>query len=907
MKFEGIKYGQDTSAYWNQAPLMKWTVSYNGTTFYTAAPAMPNSDLTIYGTSQRGSSTIHYYEYKNGQTTTIQVKPDYTVGASDWSFTSEDYIEIPGFTYHTSSKSGSQYYIYYTRNQYSLSFKNGSQLIDKGKFLYQADISGVIDSDDSLKNPQYTGNDPEGFTFAGWYTTEQCLDGTEWDPEGATMPANNVILYAKWAPVSHDVKLYITKEDWENGIQYLDTMHVQHNTPAQEPARPANGSYNFVGWFYMEDGQEKAFDFSIPVRKDLELYGRWYADELATYTIKYAVKNSDGTLTYIASDTKGNALAGYDKTFDAKTGTDLDPQYQSGYYPVTNSHNVPIKLGVDNTYTFLYVERNKVQYTVKYLEKDTNVVLHTEKVATTSEAIHTENFIYISGYRPNAYQQRLVLSANEMENVITFYYTKDLTHAPVLVKHYLQNAAGTGYNTTNPYITTTDLDAVINANYAVDVIQTLDGFAFSHAEASHEVNGVKTSVTVTVNGVNTQVSAVVTKEGLLIELYYDRVYYPYEFQFMLQGTNTALHAPIRGTAMYGSQVTQGALSIPGYTCQVANYAITIQIEDGTTAVKNIRIFYYVEQTVGITYVPVGGGTTTPGSQTNIPVLSGNVGGSTATPNAGYVFKGWFMDQACTIPVDSSWLNGNKITPAKTKTYGDVLGYESATYYAKFEEIKVTINYVVDGPVGCGVVTPGYENLGASTGTPNGSVAAPSSSAYKFVGWYSDADCTKLVSSEAEFVPTKNATALWVDGTTYYAKFEYNLTSLTINKVTTDKSGNPKDYTSVDDNQTFIFDIYDGNTLVTTVTVHAGTNWKIVIDGLTVGQTYRIVERTDWSWRYGNASWTHDADGDGNVEAQGTGNTATIIIGVNGTITFTNERNEDKWLDGDSWCDNIFKN
>ena len=52
----------------------------------------------------------------------------------------------------------------------------------------------------------------------------------------------------------------------------------------------------------------------------------------------------------------------------------------------------------------------------------------------------------------------LVLSANEEENVITFWYVKDAQHAPVLVKYYLQNPDGASYNTTNPYLTTTDLD-----------------------------------------------------------------------------------------------------------------------------------------------------------------------------------------------------------------------------------------------------------------------------------------------------------------------------------------------------------------------------------------------------------------------------------------------------------------
>ena len=165
-----------------------------------------------------------------------------------------------------------------------------------------------------------------------------------------------------------------------------------------------------------------------------------------------------------------------------------------------------------------------------------------------------------------------------------------------------------------------------------------------------------------------------------------------------------------------------------------------------------------------------------------------------------------------------------------------------------------------------------------------------SSAYKFVGWY-DVD-NKLLSTNAKYVPEK------VNGlnvaATYYAKFEYNLTSLTIVK-----SG-AEDYKDIDPNQTFIFNI-NGNGVNIDVTVHRdeGGNWKTVIDGLTVGATYTITEKTDWSWRYNCTGWSHDKGG------SGIGNVATITLGLDGTITFTNTRPEEKWLDGDSWCDNIF--
>lgn len=62
-------------------------------------------------------------------------------------------------------------------------------------------------------------------------------------------------------------------------------------------------------------------------------------------------------------------------------------------------------------------------------------------------------------------------------------------------------------------------------------------------------------------------------------------------------------------------------------------------------------------------------------------------GSTPTAAEGFIFVGWYRDEACTLPVETSWVSDNKLVPGKTKNYGTaeapVMGYEAATYYAKF--------------------------------------------------------------------------------------------------------------------------------------------------------------------------------------------------------------------------------
>lgn len=133
-------------------------------------------------------------------------------------------------------------------------------------------------------------------------------------------------------------------------------------------------------------------------------------------------------------------------------------------------------------------------------------------------------------------------------------------------------------------------------------------------------------------------------------------------------------------------------------------------------------------------------------------------------------------------------------------------------------------------------------------------------------------------------------------------YDRTITSLTIKKVTMDGE-NVVDYSTIDPNQSFIFNI-SGDGVDQDVVVH-GSDWDVVIDGLTVGATYTVTEKTGWSWRYGFKSWAFVTDG--TTDANGTTNRATITLGASGNeITFTNSRSNQYWLDGDSWCNNIFK-
>ena len=654
-------------------------------TYLGSIDTMPGENITFKKKDAESGAKIYYYvETLNGTSgdTTYKGKnyTQYKVIDLDYSSGTsltykEEFHPITGFTQGDSNptlpKDGSvrmqqNNYLYYTRNSYKLKFYNYNADVDGkgGSVQYEAPLNSY-----EFK-PDYPANlEENAYEFAGWYTTAGCYAGSEVNWQTATMPASDVTLYAKWVPITHTVKTYKTENDL-NGLA-LNTWKVSHGTAVPEndrPGTPENGEYTFVGWFYKDaNGTEHAFDFSMPVTKDLNLYAKWIANTLVSYTIHYQLE--DGTP--IADDTKGSALALTTKTFEAKTGDQLNEGYQSGYFPETSSHSIIMDIEdlSKNEYTFIYVPKPEVEYTVKYLEKGTGTQLADPKTVTTREAVVTETFKQISGYAPDAYQKRLVLAAEN--NEIIFWYVKDDTHAPVQIIHWTQNIAGDGYT---EYQSSTNLNGEIGQTYS-EASLTIAGFTYN-ATPNHPVDGYPAKA-----------SGKLTASGLVLNLYYDRIAYPYEFRFLEQGTDKQLAEPVTGTARYQAQVTQKAETIPGYTLVSAgNQAINIAIEDpDNVANKNVKTFYYQEQTVDIKYVAVGFGTLNNVQDSNVKVLSGTVQGSTPTANEGYKFVGWFEDAACTKAVNQTWVGAdNKLTPQKSVPYGDQKGYRAATYYAKFE-------------------------------------------------------------------------------------------------------------------------------------------------------------------------------------------------------------------------------
>lgn len=664
-----IKDGDKTI--WWEVP--DGTETFEAGNYLGSIDTMPGENITFREYDRESGAVIYYYiesisgtsgeTVYNGKNYNLYKKID--LNKSGNLTYKEEFHDIKGFEQGDSNPrlpvNGSvriqtNNYLYYTRKSYSLKFFNYTSLVSGkgGTVQYEAPLKDyyfVPDYPDSLE--------PNAYEFAGWFTTPGCFAGSEVDFSTAVMPDSDVTLYAKWAPKTHTVRIFKTAN--MAATELIDTQIIPHGNYAKAPTDITNGNYVFNGWFYMDGTEKKAFDFNnMPVNRDLDIFAEWSSKTAVLYTVRYEL--ADGT--EIAEPTVGSTLAGTSKTFTAKGGAELYAGYQEGYFPNTNSHTILMNINGGNEYTFIYTPIPNVPYTVRYLERGTGNVLAEEKrVAENKKSVVTDVFKQISGYMPDAYQKRLVLSANGTENVLTFWYTKDDIHAYYIITHWVQNLVGDGYTE----------------------YRTIQG----PGTIGETITEMPLSITgYTYNSSKSTASGVLTADGLELNLYYDRNLYGYTVKYLEYGTNKELHAFSNYDAIYryGTVVSAEAVDIPGYTV-VGEKNKTRTISDR----NNEIIFYYTEQEVTINYVPIGSGFVSIGSET-VKAATGSVSGSVPTPASGYRFDGWFTDEACTIPVSDLWVDGNrKLTPQQE---GGL--FSSATYYAKFSENTASLTIQKNG-------------------------------------------------------------------------------------------------------------------------------------------------------------------------------------------------------------------
>ena len=585
---------------------------------------------------------------------------------------------------------------YYTREEFHCNCYNHGINRDHGMIWYGRPLNYIS------HGATYPVELPkDAYEFTGWYSDSLHLPETLVDFETATMPAHPFTTWAGWNPKTFKVRFF---ESADLTVKIGEDQECSFGSLIEPPAQPQppTPDMRFVGWFYTDDGIEKAIDFDeFLVRKNIDIYAKWTSDIDVPYSVHFQL--ADGTP--VAPSNYGYEKAGNNRTVIAKTDVALYPEYQQDYYPNINSHTILISSsdGADNSFTFIYIQKEFTKYTVKYINADTGYDVFPPKVVEDNKnAVVTENYKYKEGYVADAYQKRLIVSANDSENVIVFYYresTDEKSMAPYTVTVYAENCNNPG---TYSVVRYSNFQGTVGDEYSVD-IKKMEGYAYQGklTEAGYydDDGNLVTIPTYEAQELEGSLRFILPERGAEIKLYYNCIPYEYTVRHVDYDTGEDIIDPQKNSALYGASITANALTkeqlaqlnISHYDVYGPNKTTLIITADEQ---ENVFIFKYRERQVTYHYIAIvkPSGFTDFGevslSRETVKVFSDTVIGSSALESQGFKFTGWYLDEACTQAVSNSKYdgylqeNGKKLMPAKNSNgeYDD----EQTVFYALFE-------------------------------------------------------------------------------------------------------------------------------------------------------------------------------------------------------------------------------
>ena len=246
----------------------------------------------------------------------------------------------------------------------------------------------------------YKINNYDGFTF----------DESKTENKDATVPDNNNLIvklyYARRNDLSYTV--YYKEQGTENELADAKVVDGQtFGNVVTENAIDIDG-YNKV--------DPTSANITITTGTNEHTFYYTKRNDLS-YTVYYKEQGTENEL----ADAK---VVNGQKFGDVVTENAIDID---GYNKVNpTSAEITITTGT-NEHTFYYTKRNDLSYTVNYLEKDTNTVLHEAKTVgnQTFGTIITssDEVITIDGYNYDSVD-KITLTIRTSENVINIYYTK---------------------------------------------------------------------------------------------------------------------------------------------------------------------------------------------------------------------------------------------------------------------------------------------------------------------------------------------------------------------------------------------------------------------------------------------------------------------------------------------------
>lgn len=449
---------------------------------------------------------------------------------------------------------------YFERKSYTITFNNEGAVSTSAPIKYGTSIEGE-GAEPSAKDAGV----PEGSTFAGWYTSPTFAAGTEFSFDGATMPANNVVLYAKWILPTYRATYYQdmggTALAKENAVGYGETTVDEPSSIASVPE-----GYKWVGWT-TRSGSEgdytyMVFNFDTQVYGDVELYPYYINDEKrsVSYDANGGVGEvptddrsyAQGSFAKVASSTlvapaAGDKFLGWNTKADGSGAT---------YYP-----GGMVQLGETNVTLYAQWGQSAPDTSLTYdpnggsglAATDTGLASNGEVLLKTADELGfaaPRAGVHFAGWNTEANGLGTSFAGGAAVRVdhvgggnILYAQWALNTDTPYTVERYLQNLDGS-YPVEATYAD--KLFGTTDQLVSADMSVVYPGFAFDAGNTGNVLEGQ-----VAGNG------------SLVLRAYYERNSYPVSYVAGIEG---ASNVPELSYHKYGAVVDVAAdATAPGYT------------------------------------------------------------------------------------------------------------------------------------------------------------------------------------------------------------------------------------------------------------------------------------------------------------------------------------------------------
>ncbi len=291
--------------------------------------------INLYGYKSDGRIEVkHYkqnldgsYSYNRPANTTKSVGGTFYFSNKYTGFTVDSFVVTgnqpkESDKWKTASPNGSTYFsanlhIRYTRNTYKLAYYNYNNVVKEGELLYEASLNSY-----SSYVPTRPAGLPEAYTFQGWFKDKECTVPFDF---GSTMPANDVMIYAKWAAPTYTATVHTKMEGTDTPIQLTIDYGSKINENDMPTVKDSDGNiilegsssntvtvtvpegHTWAGWATKSGNDYIIYNFSTEVYSDIALYPYYINGE--KYTVTYSLGEGKGTAPTDSKQYSQNAYA----------------------------------------------------------------------------------------------------------------------------------------------------------------------------------------------------------------------------------------------------------------------------------------------------------------------------------------------------------------------------------------------------------------------------------------------------------------------------------------------------------------------------------------------------------------------------------------------------------------------